>query len=125
MVAQRFFIIWAFIMLMSAGAMAQSAKELMRQGIAHYQIDEFEKSLNYFNQAVALDSTDLDIIGRRGYVCSRYVMAIELGRVDKPAPADYNELISKGILDLKLSLAKFPDNQENQRSLRFLESKKP
>lgn len=125
MFAKRFFIIWACIMFMSIGASAQSAQELMRQGIAHYQIDEFEKSLSYFNQAVALDSTDLDIIGRRGYVCSRYIMAIELGRVNKPSQADYDEIVSKGILDLKSSLAKFPENDENQRSLRFLESKKP
>ena len=102
---------------------AQDSKEYMRKGIAYYQSMEFEKAIENFDMAAQLDSANLNILARRGYVCAKYIQAVDNQDIPEISRDRYMEIVKKGIDDLKITLAKFPDNSDNQKSLKFLESK--
>lgn len=100
-----------------------SAQEHLRKAIALYQIMDFEGSLKSFDKALTLDSGNVSIIGRRGYVCARYIMAVDEGKV-KPIPDKrYQEVVAEGIGNLETCLATYPNHAENQRSLNYLKSR--
>lgn len=109
--------------LFSNMAFAQSAKEHLRQGIAFYQNLEFEKALVSFEKAIEIEPENLDFYARRGYVCSKYIQAVDNGKVPAISTDRYNEVVQLGLADLKKSLAEFPDNDDNQRALNFLKTK--
>ena len=54
---------------------------------------------------------------------SEYVRSMEENKVTRIDSAMYLDLISKGMADLKKSLAKYPNNVDNKTSLMYLEKK--
>ncbi len=103
---------------------AQVDNDLLRKAIGYYQQLQFEKSIELFDQLVEQNPGDVSIQGRRGFVISEYLKAINNKSVQQIDTNVFNEYLEKGITDLKLSLDKFPNNMDNKTALGFLESLK-
>ncbi|MFY0673276.1 MAG: hypothetical protein JXQ87_07720 [Bacteroidia bacterium] len=104
-------------------ASAQIDNDVLRKAIGYYQQLEFEKSIELFDQLVEENPSDVSLQGRRGYVISEYIKAIDEKKVKKIEGANYDEYLSKAISDLKVSLASFPNNTDNKSALSFLQGK--
>lgn len=103
---------------------AQVDNDVLRKAIAYYQQMEFEKSIELFDQLVEENPDDASIQGRRGYVISEYLKAIDSKKVNSIESNTYNEYLEKGISDLKVSVKKYPNNLDNKTALAYLEGKK-
>jgi len=102
---------------------AQTDSETLRKAIGYYQQMNFEKSIELFDELVMANPDDFSLIGRRGFVISEYLKAVDEKKVEVLDKTSYDALKAKGIKDLKTSLEKFPNNTDNKSALSFLEKK--
>ncbi|MGB0430707.1 MAG: hypothetical protein ACPGLV_09555 [Bacteroidia bacterium] len=99
---------------------AQIDNEILRKAIGYYQQLEFEKSIEIFDQLVLANPDDYSLQGRRGFVISEYLKAMNDNTVVKVEANIYDDLLNKGLSDLKQSLEKFPYNADNKNALSYL-----
>ncbi len=96
----------AVLVLFSNFVNAQSAKEYFIQGKIHYNNARYEKAIEQFNQAIAIDSSDANYFLQRGFckgLVHEYESAIEdFTRAYQLDPANKFALVSRGSAKSKL-----------------------
>lgn len=100
---------------------AQDKTSELRKAIAYYQQNNFEKSISIFDELVAQYPDDINIVERRGFVCCKYIQAIDAKKVEASSER-YQEIVIKGKADLKKSVEE-NNNNDNKPCLEMLEKK--
>lgn len=114
----------AFLLLtISVCAQGQDKSDLLRNAIGYYQNLQYSKSIDHFDRLVAMDSSDVSMRGRRGFVICRYLMASEAGNVAKIKADEFKTLANKAKSDLMVSLEEYPGNPDNAACLQYLKKK--
>lgn len=106
-----------------SNSVAQIDNETLRKAIGYYQQLDFGKSIELFDELVLANPNDYSMLGRRGFVISEYLKALDEKKVDAIDKASYATLLAKGIKDLKTSLEKLPNNPDNKIALAYLQNK--
>mgnify|MGYP000341700397 CR=1 FL=1 len=115
-------ILVTLIVVLGSSFMLQEEASLER-AIGYYQQLKFEKSLEMFDELVMTAPDDLSLRGRRGFVCYKYIQAVDTRQVGNISSERYSEVVRDGIEDLNASLAKYPGNQDNTTALRYLQAR--
>lgn len=101
---------------------AQDKYTLVR-AIGYYQQLKFEESIEVFDVLVEREPDNASLVGRRGYVRCQYIKAVDDKTIAAISVETYASVVRKGIDDLKVGLAKKPDNADNARCLTYLEAR--
>lgn len=94
------------LMLVSSLVKAQTAKDFFLQGKIHYNNARYEKAIEQFNQAIALDSSDANYFLQRGFckgLIGDYESSIDdFTKAFQLDPANKFALVSRGSAKNKL-----------------------